>query len=89
MHIEKLRTLYAECRHNPNYQYRDTSEEQFNADALKSYQRLPEAQRTKVAASWKTALEAISEELTEESLKELLRLRYLSQTNLFFFMPPS
>ena len=84
MHIEKLRTLYAECRHNPNYQYRDTSEEQFNADALKSYQRLPEAQRTKVAASWKTALEAISEELTEESLKELLRLRYLSQTNLFF-----
>ena len=84
MHIEKLRTLYAECRHNPNYQYRDTSEEQFNADALKSYQRLPEAQRTKVATSWKAALEDFGEELNEESLKELLRLRYLSQTNLFF-----
>jgi phage terminase large subunit-like protein len=84
MHLDKLRTLYAECRHTPNYQYKDTPDEEFYENAKKSYQRLPATQQVKAAASWKAALEANKEELNDESMKEFLRLRYLSQTNLFF-----
>jgi phage terminase large subunit-like protein len=84
MHIAKLRELATLCVTNPNYHFRDLTLEQTDEMAQKSYQRLPPAQQTKVAASWKTALEEIGEELTSESLKELLRLRFLAQTNLFF-----
>lgn len=84
MKIEALVALYAECRTNPNYQFRDLPEEEFYAKALKSYSKLTDDQHTKVIDSWKAALVKDNQELTPDRTKDLIRFRFLAQTNLFF-----
>jgi phage terminase large subunit-like protein len=84
MEIGKLRSLARDARTHPHYHFRELTDAQFLEKAHKSFQKLTEAQRLKVQKSWTQALEGIGEKLNEETGKELLLLRFLAQTNLFF-----
>lgn len=84
MNLAKLRQLAEEARHHPNYQFRDLTEAQLLEKAQKAFQKLTEPQQLKVQKSWATALQKQKEQLTSETGKEMLTLRFLSQTNLFF-----
>lgn len=84
MELAHLRQLAHEALTLPHYQFKDSSEDELISLATKSFQRLPEAQQIKVQKSWLAALADAGEELTQESGKELLMLRFLAQTNLYF-----
>lgn len=84
MHIAKLRELATTSLHDPNYHFRDLTDDALLAMAHTSFQRLTEVQQLKVQKSWTTSLDKIGEKLSEETGKELLRYRFLAQTNLFF-----
>jgi phage terminase large subunit-like protein len=85
MRIKKLREIAEECRHNPNYQYRDMTDEELEAKSLASFTKLTAAQQAKVQKSWLTHLEKKdTDELTNPKIgKELLKYRFMCQTNLF------
>ena len=84
MQLVNLRALAADCRTNANYQYKDLTNDEFLAKAYKSFQKLTEVQQTKVNKSWTEALDRSGESLTVETGAELLKFRFLAQTNLFF-----
>lgn len=84
MKIAALETLYAACRHNPNYQFRDLTDDELYAKAIKTYGKLTETQHLKVTNSWKAALVGETLELTDERTRDLVRYRFMAQTNLFF-----
>ena len=85
MHLTKLQQLYETCRTLPNYQYKNLSEEELLVKANKSFQKLPPLQKEKVIKSWnkKLAKEGIVT-TAEEAFNDLMKYRFLSQTNLFF-----
>jgi phage terminase large subunit-like protein len=85
MQLTKLQQLYETCRTLPNYQYKNLSEEELLVKANKSFQKLPPLQKEKVIKSWnkKLAKEGIVT-TAEEAFNDLLKYRFLSQTNLFF-----
>ena len=85
MHLTKLQQLYETCRTLPNYQYKNLSEEELLVKAKKSFQKLPPLQKEKVIKSWdkKLAKEGIVT-TAEEAFNDLMKYRFLSQTNLFF-----
>jgi phage terminase large subunit-like protein len=60
------------------------SDEELLVRAKKSFQRLPELQRKKVVESWTKKLNKESIECTTEKSDEMLRYRFMAQTNLFF-----
>lgn len=88
MQLPKLRDLYNACLQNPNYHFRDLSQEDFLASAKKSFNRLQEKQRKVVIDSWTAAKAEANEPVTadnmKESAEEMVRMRFLAQTNLFF-----
>lgn len=84
MDLAKLRQLASEARDLPHYQFKDATDEELFDTASKSFQRIPEAQQIKIQKSWLAALANAGEELTPESGKELLTLRFLAQSNLYF-----
>ena len=85
MKIDKLRQLYNDCRHNPNYQYKELPEDEFLNKALKSFSKVSDKQKKQILDSWGRALGKLNiKELTVEEIHELAKLRFLSQTNLFF-----
>jgi phage terminase large subunit-like protein len=83
MRLEQLQELYKTCRTLPNYQFKDLSDEEFLAKAKKSFDKLQGPQKTKVVNSWSE--KAQGKYVTNlESLNDLIRFRFLAQTNLFF-----
>ena len=84
MQLEKLQNLYNDCRILPHYQYRNLSESELLIKANKSFQRLPQEQQKKVYNSWAKKLGKTIDGLTEDDIRNLLRYRFMSQTNLYF-----
>jgi phage terminase large subunit-like protein len=82
--LEKLEKLYADCRQNPNYQYKDLSDESFLKKSAISFKKLSERQQTLVLDSWAKQLGKGRPLLNQEEIHGLLQLRFLAQTNLFF-----
>ena len=80
MRLEKLEELYQNCRHLPNYQHRDLSDEELLIRANKSFGKLPEDQKKKVFESWYKK----TKDDSKESVNRLLLYRLMSQENLFF-----
>src|ERR1700735_5553308 len=80
MKLEKLVTLYDECRNNENYQFKNLTDDEFIAKAKKSFDKLKQSQKDKVTKLWgeKTG------DKSGDSGKALLRYRFLAQTNLYF-----
>jgi phage terminase large subunit-like protein len=87
MQLEKLRKLADEALSHPHYRLKDKV---FQPDAVKSFSRIPDDQKTQVQESWRKYLvsqgkkNASDSALNKEELTELVSLRFLSQTNLFF-----
>lgn len=84
MKLDSLAKLYADCRHNPNYQFRDLTEDEFYAKAIKSYGKLTEPQHVKVTDNWKAALLKEGVQADIDSYRDPVKFRFLAQTNLFF-----
>ena len=91
MKLEYLRELCSKHRKDPNYRLKNTSEEEFFAQSVKSYERLPEEQKKQINSSWVKMLitegdlvSSPSEEDKPKIRKELIETRFLAQTNLFF-----
>lgn len=84
MEIAELRVLVESAKTNPNYQFRDLTDEQFMERAQASFAKLTDTQRTKVQTSWANALTKAGEELTPEKAQDLIKYRFMAQTNLFF-----
>lgn len=84
MRLENLYGLYETCRTLPNYQYKDLEETEFVKKALKSFKKLPEKQQDMVWKSWAKKLGKAVGELSAEEINNLLKFRFLAQTNLFF-----
>ena len=84
MRLEKLSGLYETCRTLPNYQYRDLEEAELLKKALKSFKKLPEKQQELVWKSWAKELGKPVSELSPEDINNLLKFRFMAQTNLFF-----
>ena len=82
MRLEKLVDLYSRHRHDPNYHFRDLSDVSFDASAARSFNKLTEAQQQAVCVSYAKELN-VSALSVEQSL-DLIRYRFLAQTNLFF-----
>jgi len=86
MELHALRALYDECRHNPNYQFRDLTDAEFDDKARRSYAKLTESQHKKVSDSWLSTLNKNSPDGVADvsELANLPRYRFLAQTNLYF-----
>jgi phage terminase large subunit-like protein len=84
MRLENLTELFNKHRTDPHYQFRDLTEDKFLEAAKKSFSRLQPEQRTRVEESWGKALTSAGKQVTKESVGDLLRFRFLAQTNLFF-----
>lgn len=84
MVLSRLRVLAQEAREHPNYQFKGLSEDELFVMATKSFQRLSSKQQETVQKSWLNALGATGESLTAQNGRELLVLRFLAQTNLYF-----
>ena len=84
MRLEKLKELYETCKVLPHYQHRDMNDGEFLTRATKSFQRLPKSQQTKAAESWAKKLSKESIAVTPDTINELMRYRFMAQTNLFF-----
>lgn len=85
MKLEKLRKLYLECRYLPHYQCKNLSDEDFLNKALKSFSKISDKHKKQVLESWAGALGKDNiKSLTVEEIHELAKLRFMSQTNLYF-----
>ena len=82
MTVEQLRALAIECKDNPNYQYREMSLDEMNKAATASFLRLTEVHQTKVLNVCRAYKVVIDDQ--PETLLEMMRWRYMAQTNLFF-----
>ena len=84
MKLEKLKELYTECRNLPNYQFKNLSDSELLDKAQQSYSKLHDVQKTKVAKKWKEQLLKEGVNITEDSIQDLQRYRFMAQTNLYF-----
>jgi phage terminase large subunit-like protein len=80
MKLEKLVTLYDECRHNENYQFKNLTDDEFVIKAYKSFDKLKQSQKDKVTKLWGET----TGDKSKESGIMMLRYRFLAQTNLYF-----
>lgn len=81
MLYEKLRQLEQLCLQNPNYQYRNLSQDERMKLAALSFKRVPESDRNQIVASWTKYCE--SNKIACD-MKDCVWYRFLCQTNLFF-----
>lgn len=84
MKLDALDALYVANRNNPNYQFRDLTEDEFYAKAMKSYSKLTDEQHKKVTDSWMAAFAKEGKDFTLENTRDLIKFRFLAQTNLYF-----
>lgn len=90
MKLATLRALVTECKTNPNYQYRDLPDEQFLELAASSFAKLTDEQQAKALKSWVAAIakepkiDGVEDQTEHEKIIELVKCRFMSQTNLFF-----
>lgn len=84
MELTELKTLHESAKTHPNYQFRSLSDCQFLEKAKASFAKLTEAQRLKVQTSWTDALTKAGETVTPERIEDLVRYRFMAQTNLLF-----
>lgn len=84
MQLVKLRELYTQCRINPNYALKSIPEDEFLNLAKKSFQKLTDKQKIVVQKSWADMITEAKETLNKDTAEELLKYRFLAQTNLFF-----
>lgn len=74
----------AKDAHKHNH-YKFKSKEDCFEPSKASFNRLPEQQRKKVAASWVSYLKSVGEFTNEfDAVKDVMYYRFLAQTNLFF-----
>lgn len=76
MELAKLEVEYLQKRHDPNYQHRDMEDTEFMRRAEQAFGKLPPAQQESVWKAWQQFGDGIH--------ANMLRYRYLAQTNLFF-----
>ena len=87
MKLTKLRDLFESARHNPNYHYRELSDETYQEMATASFNKLTESQSKRVVSSWK---DSVTDKINLEEwdvakhTSELVKFRFMAQTNLFF-----
>src|SRR5882762_10285096 len=84
MTVDQLKVTYQDCLTNPNYQPKDLSDTERLNLASKAYQRLTPEQQKEVQQAWAKAIGKTPKEFTEEDVKDVLRYRFMAQTNLFF-----
>jgi phage terminase large subunit-like protein len=84
MRLDTLRQLEKEHRCDPHYWCRDWNDDDFLSAAKRSFNRLPQKQQEMVKARWATSLRKYGEEISPKTAEELLRFRFLAQTNLYF-----
>jgi phage terminase large subunit-like protein len=84
MHLTKLEHLYTYCKALPHYHFRNLTDEEFDAKALKSISKLPDQQRIKVLAAWAKKAGKPASQISQEEFLQIARYRFLAQTNLFF-----
>src|SRR6185437_2922270 len=85
MRLEKLQQLYASCKANPNYHFKDLSDEEYLAKAKKSFSKLPEQQKNKVVTKWGEKMQKEGlDPFSVECANNLVLYRFMAQTNLFF-----
>lgn len=84
MRLDELKHHAVECAQHPHYQYQDR--QKFQTNAVKSFERLPDAQRKKVFESWATANSLTLDELykNDQLISDLVWYRFLAQTDLYF-----
>jgi len=84
MNLTELRGVAAECRLSPNYRLRSATDAEFLGLAYRSYQRLPQEQKDRVLEGWGKLITGIGETVTLGCVDEMVGLRFLAQTNLYF-----
>jgi len=88
MRLEKLEKLYQDCRQNPNYQFKDLSEEEFMDKATKAFNKLQKPQKAKVMDKYNDQLTKAGIKFDESNYPEVIatvaKYRLLAQTNLYF-----
>lgn len=82
MKLEKLKELYNECRYLPRYQYKDLPENEFLEKAYKSFSKLSDKHQSEVYKSWAKILG--KDKLQKEDIYDVVKYRFLAQTNLYF-----
>lgn len=84
MRLDKLKELYETCKLNTNYQFKGLSQKEFDDKALLSWNKLPDLQKKKVTKTWGNKLSKEGIVNNPETAMDLIRYRFLAQTNLFF-----
>ena len=81
MTIDQLKKWFEDFRTNPNYQYKDTPSVDFDAAAEKAFLKIPVAHQKKVLEVCRAYGLMVDSDPT--TFTNILRYRYLAQTNLF------
>lgn len=84
MRLEQLHELYQARKTDPHYQFRDLTDEEFDAKAMLSWKKLSASQQEAVLKSWGKQHGKEGIEFNNERVSWLLRYRFLAQTNLYF-----
>ena len=86
MKLAYLRELYTANLTNPHYQFKDADPDFILDKANKSFERIPKHQQVRVIASYQAEIERNGEvwNVTRDHFRELVELRFLAQTNLYF-----
>ena len=88
MDLHQLRETARACRSNDHYRLKGTSDDEFRDLSHTSFYRLPESQRDAALQSWESFILKSGERPIGEGwhpyIQEMMELRFLAQTNLFF-----
>jgi hypothetical protein len=81
MTVSQLHEWFDKFKQNPNYQHKDMTLEQLDLNAEKSFLKLTSVQQNRVMEVCRAYKVVIDDE--PDTLRDMLRFRYLAQTNLF------
>lgn len=85
MLITRLEEIAEECLQNPNYQHKGLSKEEIHELAKKSFYKLTDKEREEALESWlKFNKKDQNDPNVVSILYDLIKYRFLAQTNLFF-----
>jgi phage terminase large subunit-like protein len=81
MKVEQLQEWFTKHKKDTNYQHRDMLEAQFDDNALASFTKMKQAHQQRVLDVCRAYKVVIDDQ--PETLTQMLRYRYMAQTNLF------
>jgi phage terminase large subunit-like protein len=84
MQLLELEQLYKDCRNLKHYHYKDLPDLDFLGKAKASFKRLTTSHQEKVIMSWANKLGKKVNELSKDDIEQLVKYRFLAQTNLYF-----